>query len=227
MSAGYAGRAAGGMRRLPGLFTLVVAVAWGAGAVAVADYVRDINSARVVGALMTGGLALDPALPGGSAAPPPGSRGDAGDPGQATRQRTRTHLARHTAFVERAVGLWLWSMLAAAALIGLLGLLSACVRRPRALHVLTAACLLACAAGTVTGMRLLVDPRYGALPPLPWVSYLCVGLVQSVYACLLLAMVLHDRRPDAGDDANARPAAGGGPITRRGAGEDPDARPGT
>lgn len=94
-------------------------------------------------------------------------------------------------------------MLAAAGVIGLLGLLAACVSRPRALHVVTAACLLACAAGTLTGMRLLVDPGYGALPPLPWVSYLCVGLVQSVYACLLLGMVLRDRRPDAGDSPSA------------------------
>ena len=53
MSAGRDRRSAVALRRLPGLVTLVVAVAWGAGAVAVADYVRDINSARLVGALMT------------------------------------------------------------------------------------------------------------------------------------------------------------------------------
>ncbi len=184
--------------RLLGLFTLVVALAWGAGALAVADYVRGINAARVLGALMTGGLNLAAPLPGD----PAGSASPSGDSGGERRTAALlikdTIMSHNAAFVEAAVDLWLRAMLGGSGVIGVLGLLAARVRRPRPLHVLTAACLLACAAATLAGMRLLVDPDYGGLPPLPFLSYLCVGLVQSVYAWVLLAVVMSARRPGDG-----------------------------
>lgn len=191
--------------RLLGLFTLVVAVAWGAGAIAVADYVRGINSARVVGALMAGGLAFHAPLPGGSVDPRPPSGASDGAPAAAPPPTQDIIMSRNAAFVETVADLWLRVMLGTAGVVGVLGLLAARVRRPRPLHVLTAACLLACAATTLAGMRLLVDPDYGGLPPLPFVSYLCVGLVLSVHACVLLAAVGWTGRRGAGGSPGTAP----------------------
>ncbi len=171
--------------RLFPVLTATVAAACVWGAQWVADYVGTMNSARVLGALMTAAIPQQPApvrsLPnqlfGGMGATPPVT--------PAQRESSR-QMREQLGAVEAIVYVWRRIMWGLAAVLEAVALLSAMTRRVRLWHLLAAAAILLSTAATIVGMRMLVDPRWGGMPELPVRSYVYVAAVQSAYALVLL-----------------------------------------
>jgi NADH:ubiquinone oxidoreductase subunit K len=175
-----------------------VAALWAGSAQYIADYVRTMNSARLIGMLMTSGM--DPqedeesALPGRSLfqRPPP-----AGSP-QAERraQQRRENLEqqqKQIAYVEVVVFIWERIMYAVAGFLALVGLFSLRGKTVRLLHLLAAGCLLLSPAITLIAMSLLINPERGGMPPLSLWTYVIVIATQSTYGLVLLAA--YTRKP--------------------------------
>ncbi len=115
-------------------------------------------------------------------------------------------LKRATAYTEAVVHLWERAMFAVAGGVGLTGLASLLTRRKRPCHLIAAALILASTGATLIGLALLVDPERGALPPLPVRLYFYVGIIQSAYGWVLLALHARPgRRPQQVGTAARRP----------------------
>ncbi len=168
------------------LVTLAVAGAWLWGTWQVAEHVKRMNFARLIGSAMVGSGAdqpdsfspLPPLLPlPGWAAP---DEADAIHNPQRLREQTR--------WVETVVYVWRCVMNGVAAALAVLAILVRLTHRPRALFLAAAAIMLASSLVTVVGMLFLVAPERGGLPPLRGLAYLVVVAVQSAYGLVLLAV---------------------------------------
>lgn len=183
------------------LVTLVVAVAWLWGAWRVAEHVKRINFARLVGSAMVGGMAghpdsqslLPPLLP----LPRPAA------PDELEQAGRRHALQEQTRWVETVIYVWRSVMNAVAAVLAILAVVSHVTGRARAVFLAAAAIILASCVVSVVGMLFLVAPERGGLPPLRGLAYVVVVAVQSAYGLVLLAAFA--RRP--GVDAD-EPASG-------------------
>lgn len=172
------------------VFAVITAVAaglclWAAGAVG--DYVLTMNSARMMGAMIAGPAAVETKSSGLASGQrlPFLSRPRARVAGQPAKT---TQLQRQIGTAEVVVYIWRRMMWVVAGILALIALLSWFTSKARLLHLSASAVILLSTVATLMGIRYLIAPEYGGMPPLPAKSYVCVAAVQSLYGLILLAV---------------------------------------
>jgi|GEM_PF-3087600 len=194
--------------RVFSLLTLIVAIAciWATGQAA--DYVKHLNTARLVGAAMTGGFGRSESSPQATTSLSldiaPRSRPNAlpGLPGswmptdqapskEALQTQPNGDLRKQTVYVEGIVLVWQLMMYSLAGCLVLVGIVSLLTHRARLLHLVAAGLIGLATIGTLIGMVFLGDVSKGGFEqvhPLPMRMYVYVAVVQVSYAVVLLAV---------------------------------------
>ncbi|UCD29066.1 MAG: hypothetical protein JSV03_00860 [Planctomycetota bacterium] len=171
--------------RIFAVLTMIIAIAWAVTAYKLAEHVKSINTARLLGAAMTGGLTdrssiprmqpnqVIPYLP----APPPGKS-------QAEIQTAQT-IKQQIAYAEVIIHAWEISMYCVAEFLVLVGIVSLITRWARGLHLFAAVVIILSTIATLAAMIFLIDPEKGGLHPLSIWSYVIAASIQSAYGIIL------------------------------------------
>ncbi len=173
-----------------GIATLLMTCAWIEGAAFLAGHVKTTNSARALGLLFTANIpphrsessANRSMIPGMIVAHPHT------DPNEQVAPSTREEQQTQILFVEGTVFVWENAMYGIGGLLTLTGLFSFRGRLGRPLHLAAGVIIILSTAVSLIAMILLTDPQRGGLQPLSIWNYLLVGISQSVYGIILLAV---------------------------------------
>lgn len=158
--------------RLLPVLTVTIAAALVVGAERAADYVGSMNSARVLGAWLSGMHRQSQPTTGVSADTPAPPSPD--------------QLKSQVATVEVVIVVWRWAMRVTGGLLWLAAVVGACRRSPRGSQLLAAGLLLISTGLTLASLVILTRPDWGGMEPLSPLTYVLVGGVQSLYAWVLL-----------------------------------------
>ncbi len=172
------------------MVTVLIACAWFQGAAFLARHVKTINSARAFGLLFT--ASMTPSRPPSSANrllfPGMILTDPHNDPNTQEESSTREEQQAHIIFVEGIVFVWEKAMYVIGGLLALAGFCSFFRRLRRPLHLAAGIIILLSTAASLIAMVLLTDPQRGGLQPLSIWNYLFVGILQSAYGMVLLAV---------------------------------------
>lgn len=166
--------------RLLPVLTVTVAAALAVGAERAADYVGSMNSARVLGAWLSGMHRQSHEAAGG-------------EPLDTPAPPSPEELRQQVGTVEVVVIAWRWSVRITAGLLWLTAVVGAWTGSPRRSQLVAAGLLILSTILTLTGLAVLTRPQWGGMDPLPTATYVLVGAVQSCYAWVLL--IAFARRP--------------------------------
>ncbi len=154
----------------------------------VANHINTMNSARVVGALMTARVEQSP-RPGTSAIGQIfGGMGVRNTP-TAEEKAATARLQRQVATVEVVVYAWRWMIRVVAGWLAWMVILSLATARFRLWQMMAGNALLLSTMGTVIGLWLLVSPGWGGMPPLRWMATL--GGYVVLWPALWSFLVVH------------------------------------
>lgn len=171
------------------VLTVNLAVAYFAAGKYVSQYVGTMNSARLIGALMTARMPETAPQPGSSLQPLFGGIGrQAPAPRPSPEQEAKgAQMKAQTATVEAVAWTWRWMTWVLAGWLQVAALVGAITGRLRKWQLLAAAAILLSTAGTGVGLWLLVNPAWGGMPPLSRWTYVLVPAIQGLYAFVLIA----------------------------------------
>jgi hypothetical protein len=172
--------------------TLLVAGGFAYAGHSLSRYIGSMNTARVVGALMTAPLAdtgSAQTFTGGLFGVLNNAVRMSMDQRQAAEEmrRQRAELQKQVAAVEVIAAVWRYAMWGVAGALALLAIIACLSGRPRTCMLGASAIILISTVATLVGMWLLMAPHIGGMPPLQARIYVYVAAAQSAYAWVLLA----------------------------------------
>lgn len=170
----------------------------------VADYVGTMNSARIVGALMTARVEQAPRLGTSAIGQIFGGIGVRNGP-TPEEKAANERLQRQVVTVEAVVYGWRYMMQVLAGVLALTALLAAVTARLRRWQLLAATAIGLSTAGTIVGFWLLVKPDWGGMPPLQPATYVLVPTAQGLYGLILL-LAYARRMPQLPSPTDQQPA---------------------
>jgi len=157
--------------------------AWATPWVVEKSKVLEVNSTRVFLMMMPAGG------PWAQASDRAGGTSATGEPepsGAMTREEFHKLTNEQIPAVEVIVYVWKRVMWGVAGFLGLVALLVAITGKSRLFHLLAAVVIFVSTVATLVAMRLLIDPDYGGMEPLPVRSHVYVAAAQSAYGVVLL-----------------------------------------
>ena len=168
------------------VLTLVIALGWAFGTDIVAGHVKTMNSARFLGAVMTGSITDQPTVPRlrsnqlipFAPAPPPGRTPEDIEAFKKNQEQI--------AYTEGVVYVWETFMYWMVRFLVMVGVVSLLAGWARGLHLTAAVVILLSTAATLIGFNFLIDPEKGGMPRLSIWTHIIVAAVQSAYGLVLV-----------------------------------------